>query len=87
MSLSMTDAALAVLGLALAATVLRMARGPSAADRVVAVDLAFVIVLGAFALLAVREDDATPLALVLVGTLVGFLTTAALARRAEGGPR
>ncbi|WP_165988516.1 monovalent cation/H+ antiporter complex subunit F [Streptomyces sp. YIM 98790] len=82
----LVDGGLIVLGLALAATLVRIVAGPTDADRVVAVDLAFVVVVGALALLALRLDSTVPLVLVLVAALVGFLTTVALARRTEGGP-
>jgi multicomponent Na+:H+ antiporter subunit F len=76
----LVDAALVVLALALAVATLRLAVGPTDADRVLAVDFGFAVVLAAIALLAVRLDASALLDLVLVGTLVGFLSTVAFAR-------
>lgn len=72
--------ALLVLAAAAVAAAVRVVRGPSDADRVLAVDLGFVVVLAALALLAVRLRAPALLDLVVVGTLVGFLATVALAR-------
>jgi multicomponent Na+:H+ antiporter subunit F len=76
----LVDAALVVLALALAVATLRLAAGPTDADRVLAVDFGFAVVLAAVALLAVRLEAPALLDLVLVGTLVGFLSTVAFAR-------
>ncbi len=72
--------ALLVLAAAAVAAAVRVVRGPSDADRVLAVDLGFVVVLAALALLAVRLRAPALLDLVVVGTLVGFMATVALAR-------
>ncbi|MGY1751255.1 monovalent cation/H+ antiporter complex subunit F [Modestobacter sp. SYSU DS0511] len=74
------DAALAVLALSLLAAVGRVVLGPTDADRVLAVDFGFAVTLCAVAVLSVRMRAPALLDLVLVGTLVGFLTTVALAR-------
>ncbi|MGY1667670.1 monovalent cation/H+ antiporter complex subunit F [Geodermatophilus sp. SYSU D00696] len=74
------DAALVVLALALAVATARLTAGPTDADRALAVDFGFAVVLAAIALLAVRLDAPALLDLVLVGTLVGFLSTVAFAR-------
>ncbi|SFO76087.1 multicomponent Na+:H+ antiporter subunit F [Geodermatophilus dictyosporus] len=74
------DAALVVLALALGAATLRLVAGPTDADRALAVDLGFAVVVAAIALLAVRLDRPALLDLVLVATLVGFLSTVAFAR-------
>ena len=74
------DAALVVLALALVVATVRLVVGPTDADRALGVDLGFAVVLAAVALLAVRLDAPALLDLVLVGTLVGFLSTVAFAR-------
>ncbi len=74
------DAALVVLALALAVATVRLAAGPTDADRALAVDFGFAVALAAVALLAVRLDAPALLDLVLVGTLVGFLSTVAFPR-------
>ncbi|WP_040337507.1 monovalent cation/H+ antiporter complex subunit F [Candidatus Blastococcus massiliensis] len=76
----LVDAALVVLALALAVATLRVATGPTDADRALGVDLGFAVVIAAVALLAVRLDAPALLDLVLVTTLVGFLSTVAFAR-------
>lgn len=77
------DLALAVLALTMATTIVRIVHGPTDAERVVAVELGFVVFVAAVALLAVRLDAPALLDLVLVATLVGFLATVALARWVE----
>ncbi len=74
------DAALAVLALCLLVAVYRVLAGPTDADRGLAVDFGFVVVVAGIALLALRLEASAMLDLVLVATLVGFLTTVALAR-------
>jgi multicomponent Na+:H+ antiporter subunit F len=74
------DAALVVLALALVVATVRLVVGPTDADRALGVDLGFAVVLAAVALLAVRLDAPALLDLVLVATLVGFLSTVAFAR-------
>jgi multicomponent Na+:H+ antiporter subunit F len=80
------DVVLAVLALSLVAAFARLARGPTAADRVLAVELSFVLCVTAIAVLAVRNDSPALFDLVLVMTLVGFLTTMALAHVVERRP-
>ncbi len=74
------DAALVVLALALVVATVRLVVGPTDADRALGVDFGFAVVIAAIALLAVRLDAPALLDLVLVGTLVGFLSTVAFAR-------
>ncbi|MCZ2838675.1 monovalent cation/H+ antiporter complex subunit F [Modestobacter sp. VKM Ac-2985] len=74
------DVALAVLALSLLVAAWRLVTGPTDADRALAVDYGFVVVVAAIALLAVRLRTPALLDLVLVATLVGFLATVAFAR-------
>ncbi|MCE7082675.1 monovalent cation/H+ antiporter complex subunit F [Streptomyces sp. ST2-7A] len=85
--MTVLDAALLVLGLSLIVAIVRIVLGPTDADRVIAVDFGFVVFVAAVALLAVRAEAPSMLDLVLVATLVGFLSTVALARRVERGAR
>lgn len=78
------DAALVVLALALLVAVLRLATGPTQADRALGVDLGFAAATAAFAVLSVRLRTPAMLDLVLVATLVGFLSTVAFARLVGG---
>jgi len=74
------DVALVLLALCLVVAAVRAVVGPTDADRVLAVDFGFLVTLCAVALLAVRLGTPALLDLVLIGTLVGFLATVALAR-------
>ncbi len=74
------DAALVILAVALITALVRVAIGPTLADRALAADVCFFVVVAAVALLAVRLDSATFLDAVLVATLLGFVATVALAR-------
>lgn len=78
------DAALVVMALALLVAVWRVVHGPTDADRALGVDFAFPVVIAAITLLAVRLEAAVLLDLVLVATLVGFLSTVAIALLVAG---
>ena len=64
---------------------LRLARGPSFSDRVVALDMMTVSIVAFCAMLAVRTGVAAFLDVGIVLALIGFLATVALARFAERG--
>lgn len=83
----MIDVLLVVLGAVMAVAIWRLIRGPSGADRVVALDLGFVVLVAATALLAVRLHTPPVLILVLAATLLGFLATIATAHLLERRPR
>jgi multicomponent Na+:H+ antiporter subunit F len=83
MTLILLDVALLVLALALVVAGWRVAHGPSDADRALGVDFGFPVVIAALALLAVRQESDVLLDLVLVATLVGFLSTVAFALMAS----
>ena len=86
-SLSMTEtavaAALALVGLALFLTFVRLVRGPTLPDRVVALDLMGVQAVGGIAAYAVAMDQAVLMDPATVLALVGFLGTVAFARYLE----
>lgn len=67
------DACLVVLAVAFVLTLVRVARGPSAADRGLAADVGYLVLLGAIAVVLAR--DGTPIYgdVVLVAAVVGFL--------------
>ncbi|MFD1661720.1 monovalent cation/H+ antiporter complex subunit F [Streptomyces caeni] len=81
--MTVIDILLGTLTAAMAVAVWQMATGPTDADRVVALDLGFVVFVAAIALLAVRLHTPAVLILVLVATLVGFLATVAVAHLLE----
>lgn len=72
---------LVVLAVALAS--IRLFRGPSLQDRVVALDFMTITIVAFCGLAAIRYDTAAFLDVALVLALVGFLATVALARFAE----
>ena len=74
------DAALVLLAVGVLSAIVRMVKGPHAADRAVAADLTFFAFVAAAALLAVRLEEQALLDIAVIATLVGFLATVALAR-------
>ncbi len=70
-----------LLGLAIA--FIRLAVGPSLADRVVALDMMTISIIAFCGAYAVAVDDPSFLDVAIVLALVGFLATVALARYAE----
>jgi len=78
-------AALAVCGVTVLLAVVRLVRGPSVADRVVALDLLSAVAVGIMAAWAVAADDAVYLDVALLVALLAFLGTVAFAAYAEGG--
>ncbi len=73
-------AMLGVLGIAIIITLARLARGPTLADRVVAVDTIGMIGVAISCAAAFAYGRPWPLDAALVLALVSFLSTAALAR-------
>lgn len=73
----------AMVFLAVGLALVRLAKGPSLPDRVVALDMMTVAIVAFCGLAAVLSGDAAFLDVALVLALVGFLATVALARFAE----
>lgn len=69
--------------LSLAVAFIRLARGPTLADRVVALDMMTVSIIAVCGVVAVATGVYAMLDVALVLALVGFLATVALARFAE----
>lgn len=65
----------------------RLVRGPSLADRVIALDGLLVVGLAAITARAVRTGDGAFLLVVVVLTLVGFIGTAMVSRFIEESER
>lgn len=80
---------IAILGVAavLLAAVYRIVRGPTPADRAIAADLLTFSVVGVLVLAGARLERLGTFDLVLVATLVTFLTAVSLARGVMGGRR
>ena len=82
LDLSLTIAMVMIL-LGLAVAFIRLAIGPSLADRVVALDMMTITIIAFCGVYAVLVDDPSFLDVAIVLALVGFLATVALARYAE----
>lgn len=80
----MITATLAVLGAAFLLFFARLLRGPSLADRVMAIDGLVVTGVAAIVTDAVRTGDGSFIPVAVVFTLVGFVSTAVIARFIEG---
>lgn len=61
----------------------RVVRGPSLADRIVALDVLVLIVVSGIAVQAARTGDGTYLDLLIVAALLGFVGTVTVARFIE----
>ncbi len=77
------DAAFLMLMLALLLAFVRMARGPSLPDRVVALDLITILAVAFSGLFAIASDEGAYLDVAIALALVAFLATVAFARFAE----
>jgi len=69
-----------LLTIAAALTVMRMSRGPSSLDRVVAADVLVAVVIAGLALEAIYNDHTTTLPVILVLSLLGFAGSVSIAR-------
>ena len=78
-----TNIGFALLSLAAMFVLLRLVRGPSLADRVVATDLLLTLLVMGAAVLSAREGRGTYLEVMLVVAVVGFLGTSMVARFIE----
>jgi multicomponent K+:H+ antiporter subunit F len=82
--MKLLDAAITVTlvmyGVAMIMATVRLFRGPRAQDRVIALDLVFVIALLAMLVLAIRYQTSTYFEAALLMAMFGFVGTAALAK-------
>lgn len=72
--------ALSLLALAVLFTLVRLVRGPTLADRIVALDLLSALAVSLIAVFALRTRVSLQLDIALALCLVGFVSTVALAR-------
>jgi multicomponent Na+:H+ antiporter subunit F len=72
-----------MIGVALLLAFMRLARGPSLSDRVIALDLIAVLAVGLIAMVAFEAEQAVFLDAAIVLALVAFLGTVAFARYLE----
>lgn len=77
------DASFVMVMLSIGLGFYRIARGPTLADRVVALDMMTVSVVAFCGLYAIFAGDPAFIDVAIVVALIGFLATAALARFAE----
>lgn len=73
-------AGVVILGAAAALTLLRMARGPSTLDRIVAADVIIAVVIAGLAMEASLNDHATTLPIMVVLSMLGFAGSLSMAR-------
>lgn len=78
-----TDLAFAFLALGGLLCLVHLARGPSTADRIAALDLLLVVVVSAIAVQAARTGEGTYLDVLVVVALLGFVGTVTVARFIE----
>ena len=76
---------LAFLGIAVAGLLclLRLVRGPSLADRIVALDALLIVIVSGIAVDAARTGEGTYLDVLVVAALLGFVGTVNVARFIE----
>ena len=74
---------LAMLSVALLLAFIRLVRGPSLPDRVVALDLISILAAGVTAVYAIAAEQAVFLDVAIILALIGFLGTVAFARYIE----
>lgn len=73
-----------MLGAAAAITTVRLVRGPSTLDRVVAVDMLLAVILCVLATTAAATRDSSPVPVLVVLTLLGFVGSVSIARLLAG---
>ena len=74
----------ALVGLGILFAVIRLLKGPTIADRVVALDTFNIIVIGVIALLAYRFENSLYLDIAIVYAILAFIETIVFARYLEG---
>lgn len=78
-----TNIAFVLISIGVLFTLVRLVKGPSLADRVVATDLFLTFLVIGSAVLAARQERGTYLEVMLIVAVVGFLGTAMVARFIE----
>lgn len=76
---AVANVAMLIVALAMGCSVIRLIRGPTLPDRVVALDLLGVLAAGAIALYSIRTDESTFIPVAIVMALVMFVGTVAFA--------
>jgi len=73
-----------LIGLGILFTILRLVKGPSLADKAVAIDTLNIIVVGLISLIAVVYNNGLFLDIAIVYAILAFLETVVYARYLEG---
>lgn len=81
------DIALVCCGIAFLVSAVRIALGPTAADRAIAADLLTFALVGLIAVIGTKTHSQGTFDLILVTTLVAFLAAVSLARALTRGQR
>ena len=81
------DIAVALFFVASAVALVRLVRGPSLADRVIALDVTLVALMGGVAVRSAADGSTTWLGLLAVIAIVAFLATVAMSRFIEQAGR
>lgn len=79
----MTTIAIVVLSVAAGLFMYRLLRGPTAADRIIALDGVLATVMGGILVSAANRESTLAVVAVLLVALVGFIATGVLARFVE----
>lgn len=79
------DFAFGAVGLALVLAAWRLLRGPTVADRVLALDTVYILVVALVVLLGLRDGSKLLFEAALLIALLGFVSTVALARYLSRG--
>ena len=82
MTIAVTIAGI-LLAIAAGASVIRVALGPSVADRMVALDTLLFVGVGALGLYIVATGDTTYVPVLVVGVVTAFISTVVVARYIE----
>ena len=82
---AVTELSLATLGVDLLLAVVRLVKGPTLPDRIVAMDLIGVLVVGLIVVLAASTDVRATLDAAVVIALIGFVGTVAYATYVQRG--
>ncbi|HUW02212.1 MAG TPA: monovalent cation/H+ antiporter complex subunit F [Acidimicrobiales bacterium] len=77
------DVAIAMFALAALCAAVRLLRGPTLADRVAALDVVLISLMGGIAVDAAASGEVTNLSLLVVIAIVGFTATVAASRFIE----
>ena len=78
-----SDIAIVLLFIAASLASIRLLRGPALADRIIALDVILVSLMGAIAIRAAATSDTTYLGIVSLIAIVAFTATVALSRFIE----